>query len=424
MGARRRRAAFLLCLGVWPGLASAQALQERRFEDRQRDPDLAVVERPHPELDPLGVPVGTLILESSADLGLQYDSNIYALDRNAVSDAIVTAGVNLSARSDWSRNALNASASLFRRQYLQEGSESTTDYRLSAAGRLDLERGYLEVSVDTAKLTQSRREVDAPGAADRPIRFHQTGATVIGEVPFGKVTARAGFDWHRYRFDDARTIGGAPLPQDYRNRDVLSALGRVDLALSPQLALYVSASVNSRSYDDSVPTSLDRDSSGFTLEAGADFEITRQLRGHVQAGYLQQEGPYNSWAAKGLSGRGKIEWFLKPVLTVTVEGGRRIEDSAQNDAPAYLRTDFNARADYELLRSVIVSAEAGYSWDKFQGTGERARRPLYAASVRYRMGRNLVYDLRFEHLAQHSSGSDRLRDFRDDRLMLNLRFQR
>ncbi|MCC2975162.1 outer membrane beta-barrel protein [Sphingomonas sp. PL-96] len=420
----RRGAAALLCVAAWPGLAGAQALQDRPFEDRQQDPDLSVVERRHPELDPLGIPLGSFLVEPSIDLGTQYDSNIYALDQDPIDDLIVTAGANLAIRSDWSRNALNASASVSSRQYLQAERESTTDYQLAAGGRLDLERGYLDLSLETAKLTQSRRDVDAPGAADRPIRFHSTGGTLVGEYPFGQVTARAGLDWHRYRFNDAQAISGAPLPQDFRDRDVFSTLARVDYAVSPALALYVDATANRRSYRRLGPAGFDRDSWGFTVEGGADFDITRQVRGHFQAGYLSQEGPNRSWWAKGLSGRGRIEWFAKPVLTITVEGGRRIEDAAQADTPAYLSTDIIARADYELLRSLIVSAEAGYTWDTFQGTGGRAERPQWAGGARYRMGRGAVYELRYEHLGQDSSAASGLRNFRDDRILLTVRFQR
>jgi hypothetical protein len=411
-------------MASWPGTVCAQTLQERPFEDRQHDPDLAVAERPHPELDPLGIRAGSMIVSPSADLGAQYDSNIYASDTNAVSDVIVTAGANVSVRSDWARNAVSAAASISRRQYLKAGSESTTNYLLDAGGRLDLERGYLDAAVDTARLTQSRSDVDAPGSADRPIRYHRTGATLVGEYPFGMVTVRAGLDWHRFRFENARTIVGDPLRQDFRDRDITSALARADLAVSPALSLYVDATANRRSYRDVGTASFDRDSSGFTLEAGADFDITRLVRGHVQAGYLSQQGANSIWSAKGLSGRGKVEWFVHPVLTVTVEGGRQIRDSAQTDTPAYLSTDVIARADYELLRSVIISAEAGYTWDEFQGTGGRARRPQAAASARYRMGRDFVYELRFEHLAQHSPRADGLRNFEDNRLMLMVRFQR
>ena len=418
-----RRAIAVVCITAFPGVLGAQTLQDRPFEDRQHDAALAVAERPHPELDPLGIRAGSMLVRPSVDLGVQYDSNIYALDRNRVSDVIVTAGANVSVRSDWSRNALSAAASISRRQYLKADSESTTNYLLDAGGRIDLERGYLDASVDTARLTQLRTDVDAPGASDRPIRYRRTGAALVGEYPFGMVTVRAGLDWHRFRFEDSRTIAGAPLRQGFRDRDITSALARADLAVSPALSVYVDATANRRAYRNMAGAPFDRDSSGFTLEAGADFDITRQVRGHVQAGYLSQQGANDIWSAKGLSGRGKVEWFIQPVLTLTAEGGRQIRDAAQTDTPAYLSTDINARADYELFRSVIVSAQAGYTWDEFQGTRGRARRPQFGAGARYRMGRNLVYDLRFEHLAQHSPRSDGLRNFRDNRLMFTVRLQ-
>lgn len=417
----RRRAIHLLCVVAWSNAAYAQTLQERPFEDRQRDPDLAVATRSHPELEPLEIRIGTIILDPSLELGVQYDSNIYALERQPVSDVIATIDAVLSARTDWSRHGLTADVALLRRQYVRRDTESTTDYQLNAGGRLDAERGHLDIAADTARHTQARSEVDAPGAAARPIRYQTTGIAAVGEYPFGPLTTRAGIDWHRYRFDDARTIDGTPLPQRFRDRDVVTGLVRADLTINPALALYVSATGNQRTYR---PGSTGRDSAGYTIEAGADFDITRQVRGHVQAGYLSQRGTAGRWTARGVSGRGKVEWFAMPVLTLTVEGGRSVEDSSDTDAAAYLRSDIDLRADYELLRSLILSAEAGYTWDRFQGSDSRARRPRIAASAQYRMGRHLVYQLRYQHLAQHASGVIGLRRFHDDQIMLTVQLRR
>ncbi len=407
---------------MWSTLAPAQVLQELPFRDRNRDPDLSVADRRHPELDALDIRVGSFIAAPSIDAGLQYDSNIYALERNVVGDVVATTGASLQVRSDWTRNSLVAGATIGRRQYLKAGDESTTDWRLNAGGRVDIGGGTLEAVVESARATEARSVVDAPGAADRPVRYQRSGTSLVGERAFGRLTARAGADWHRYAFDDARTVAGAVLPQGYRDRDIVTGLARLDLAVSPALAVYVDGRINRRSYDRSALP--DRDSSGYTIEAGTDFDITRLLRGHVQAGYLSQHGAGGRWVARGVSGRGRVEWFAKPVLTITIEGGRRIEDSAQTDTPAYLSTDIVARADYELLRSLVVTAGASVTWDRFEGVDRRARRLQQSLAARYRMGRRAVIDLGYQRLAQRSPDNSGLRSFADQRVLLSLRLQR
>lgn len=419
---RKRVAAFVIA-AAWSAAAPSQMLQELPFLDRGRNPDLSVAERAHPELDPLEVRLGSFIAAPSVDFGIQHDSNIYALQRNPISDWIITAGAVLAVRSDWQRNEVNAGFAIDRRRYIKADDESTTNYRLDAGGRADVAGGTLDLAAETARVTESRSDVDAPGAADRPIRYNRSGISVSAERPVGRLTARAGADWHRYRFDDAQTVSGTLLRQDYRDRDILTGLARIDAEVSPALALYVDGSVNRRSYNrTSAP--LDRDSSGYTIEGGADFDITRLLRGHVQAGYLSQNGKAQEWSAKGISGRGRIEWFARPVLTVTVEGGRSIQDSAQTDTPAYLSTDISARADYELLRSLIITVSGGYTWDRFEGVDRRARRAQLGLGVRYRMGRHAVCDLNYQRLSQRSPNADGLRSFADSRFLLSVRLQR
>ncbi|MGU3316926.1 outer membrane beta-barrel protein [Sphingomonas sp. M6A6_1c] len=409
---------------AWSGLTHAQAIQELPFRDRGRDPDLSVADRLHPELVPSNVRLGSFVATPSLDLGIQHDSNIYALERDPVADVIATASGAFAIRSDWRRHSADLSASISQRQYFKADSESTTDWRLNAGGRLDVDGGTLAAMLDGARQTEARSVVDAPGAADRPVRYHRTGGSLIGERPFGDLTARIGGDWHRYRFEDARTTEGIPLQQSFRNRDIASGFARLDLAVSPAFAVYLDGTVNRRSYGNHARGLLDRDSTGYTIEAGTDFDITRLMRGHVQGGYLSQRGAARRWVARGISGRGRVEWFPKPVLTVTVEGGRRIEDSAQTDTPAYLTTDVAARLDFELLRSLILTCGGSYTWDTFQGLDRRARRSQMSVGARYRMGRRATWDLGYQRLDQHAPLTSGLRNFTDGRLILSVRLQR
>lgn len=415
-------------VGRWGTAALAVALatpagaQERDYYPRDRS--VSVSERPHPELDPLGFPLGSFVMLPGVTTGITFDDNIYALPDHVRSDGIALFAADVAIKSTWSRNAASFRADVTRNQYLGAGSQSTTDYDLGADGRLDMGDGDISASIATARLTQSRTDVDAQGAAARPIRFQRSLATVDVAQEFGRVRLQGGVDWRRYRFDDAFTVAGQRLPQGFRDRDVTAERLRADYAMSPSLSLYVDGSVNQRSYDIRPAGAPARDSHGYTIEAGTDFDITNLVRGHVQLGYLSQDGRSGLWSAHGLSGRGKVEWFATPLLTVTIEGARTIEDSAELDTPAYRSTSVDVHADYELLRSLVVSATGGVEWDRFQATGQRARRTRASLSARYRIGRNIVVDGAFQHLGQAVSQAPGLSRFADNRLLLTLRFQK
>lgn len=403
-------------------LATSAGGQERDYYPRDRS--VSVSERPHPELEPLGIPLGGFVLLPSATAEIAYDDNVYALPDRGPSDEIATFATGIDIKSTWSRNAASLRADVTRNQYLRAGNQSTTDYDLGADGRLDMGDGYVGASAATARLTQSRTDVDAQSAAARPIRYQRSLATVDAEQEFGRARLQGGVEWRRYRFDDAFTVAGQRLPQAFRDRDVFAERLRADYAISPALAIYIEGSVNQRSYDIRPAGAPARDSHGYTIEAGTDFDITNLVRGHVQLGYLSQDARSGLWSAHGLSGRGTVEWFATPLVTVTIEGTRTIEDSAELDTPAYRATSIDLRADYELLRSVVVSATGGLEWDRFQTTGQRARRTRASLSARYRIGRNIVVDGAYQHLSQAVSGAPGLIRFADNRLMLTLRFQK
>lgn len=405
-------------------MIATPALAQVQRDYYPRDRTLSVTERPHPELDPLGLPLGSFVLWPTATAGIIYDDNIYALPHGGPSDEIGTLAADFDLKSTWSRNAVGLHGGIQRNAYFRHGSESSTDYDLGADGRLDVGNGNIALAAETARFTQSRSDVDAPNAAVKPIRYNRSLAMIDAEQELGRIRLAGGAQWRRYRFDDAFTAAGQRLDQTFRNRDVTTEQLKVDYALSPRIALYVEGSANQRSYDIRPVGAPARDSHGYTIEGGADFDITNLVRGHVQLGYLSQTGKSGLWSAHGLSGRGKVEWFATPLVTVTIEGAREIEDSAEFDTPAYRSTSITARADYELLRSLILNASAGLEWDHFQATGQRARRTKAEIGARYRIGRNIVLDGALQHLSQGASGAPGLTRFSDNRLMLTLRFQK
>ena len=406
------------CLVAMPTTAQT----ERDYYPRDRT--LSVTERPHPEFEPLGLPVGSFLILPSITTGITYDDNIYAQRRDETGDWIATIGADVAVKSTWSRNAASLHGGVVRNQYLGAGSQSTTDYDLGADGRLDVGDGNVALSAETARFTQSRSDVDAPNAAVRPIRYDRSLVSAGGEQELGRVRVAATLDWRRYRFDDGHTATGLLLDQSFRNRDVTGEDVRVDYALSPRIALYIDGAANQRSYEVVPIGGPPRDSHGYTIEAGADFDITNLVRGHIQLGYLSQRGQSGIWSASGFSGRGKVEWFATPLITVTLAAGHTIEDSAELDTPAYLSTSADATIDYELLRNLIITARGKIEWDRFQATDQRARRTRESLGARYRMGRNVVLDAQYEHLSQSPSGVPGIRGFDDNRLMVTLRLQK
>ena len=70
----------------------------------------SVLERPKPELDPLGVRAGSFLIFPKIELGTAYDDNVFATENNEEGDFLFQVLPTVTVQSDFSRHALKFSA--------------------------------------------------------------------------------------------------------------------------------------------------------------------------------------------------------------------------------------------------------------------------------------------------------------------------
>jgi hypothetical protein len=191
------------------------------------------------------------------------------------------------------------------------------------------------------------------------------------------------------------------------------------------VALFVSAQVNARRYDDMPPlASFDRDSSGYETTVGADFDITRLVRGQVQVGYLNQN--YASSAFHTVSGpvvHAQVAYYFSGLTTFTVTADRQVIDAVDPVAVSFLQTRGGLQVDHELLRNVILSGRFSYETDNFTGEQRDDRRASASGSVTYLLNRHLGLTGEYSFLNEDSSGAARISSYVVNVVSLSLVFQ-
>ena len=166
---------------------------------------------------------------------------------------------------------------------------------------------------------------------------------------------------------------------------------------------------------------VDRDSSGYEIAGGVDFDLSRLARGRLQVGYLHQD--WSDPRIKSVSTasiRARLEYYPSQLITLSALASRDLYDSQLADAPAYLDTSAVVRADYELLRNLILSAEAGYEVANFRGIDRKDRRVTLAAGGTYLVSRHVTLRFQYIHLDQQSRGTRASLDYDNDRAYLSL----
>jgi hypothetical protein len=392
-----------------------------------RDNNISVLERPRPDYEALGIHAGGFIVYPRLTESAVYDDNIFATSGGfQKSDEIFQTSPELAVKSNWSRHELNFLAHGVFNNYLTHHNEDTTDYGVAIDGRLDVvRRSNLFGGASYDLLTEARTDPNAPRAAAKPIVYN------LGQVNFGgvheinRLRLKGVVTYSDYSYQNNTTTSGTFLRQDDRDYGQTTELARGDYAVSPDTAIFLSATANQVVYRRQPPVAqFDRNSNGYDVDVGANFDITHLIRGEVQVGYLSQS--YSQAGFKpvsGLSFKALVNWFPSELTTVNLKGSRTVQQPVDISASGYISTNVGVSVDHELLRNVILSASTSYTQNAYQGAPRKDDLTSAGVSGTYLLNRNIGLRLRYDYLQLDSSGADHINSYKDNRVTGGLTLQ-
>jgi hypothetical protein len=410
----RRIAPAGLFVLVAPTLALAQSAT---YFDRNNN--VSVLERSRPDYQALGINVAGFQVYPSLTVAPQYNDNIFATP-HAVGDLITVLTPTLEVNSNWSRDAFNLTASATSDFYATHSRQDTTSYQLTGSGRLDiLTQSNVTAGFTVGSFSIPRSAENTFGDTITPIQYGSFGANLGALQTLNRVQFTEGFNYLRTQYQNNTEINGEPVLLDEQDNSQYSVSGQANYAISPAIAVFVSATGNDRVYD--VLTPLNRDSSGFETTVGVNFDITRLVRGQVQVGYLAQYYASTSFhTVSGPAFHAQVEYFPSGLDTITLHLDRSVVDAVDPNAVSFLQSQLGLQLDHELLRNVILSGRAGYETDAY--TGEERNDERTTASVRgtYFINRHLGLTATYSFLNEFSSGTARIPSYRENVVSLSL----
>lgn len=408
-----RLGALLPLAGAGGLLGTAPAHAQSALEA----PDVvAVGARSTPGYEPLGLSAGGFRVMPRLNVAARYDDNIYARSANVVGDAYLALEPSVVARSDWSRHSLTFRADGAVRRYATITSENSERYHLSVDGRLDLTQGTnLTAGGGHDRQVETRGTLGDPFNGGRPIVFYQDNLRGGAQVEFNRLQLQGTITASHFDYRDA-AIDTSRFDQDYRDHWSELASLRIGYELSPILTTFVRGTRNWMLYG-SDRTGIDRSSRGASVEAGVQFGITQLLSGQVSAGYITQSfraAVYPDF--HGLDYEARLIWNPTTLVTATFSAGRRVADTGLANAGATISSTIEARADYELLRNVIIGLRVQNVRDNYRGIDRRDSRFTERIGIRYALNRLLGVTAFYQRTDQVSSGSDRPRSYQENQL--------
>ena len=391
--------------------------------DRGRN--ISVRERPRPDYQAEGIHAGGFMIYPKVSVSGAYDDNIFAVHTGRVGDFIFNVSPEVDFQSTWSREALTGYARLSQDVYAKNSSENATQYGAGAAGKLEFGRADLTGGVDYARDVLPRAVSNNFGFSVHPLQYDYTELHAQLADDLTRVRLSVRVDDQIYDYKNGVTSTGAVVFDQDQNRNVATLTGKAELAVSPDAAFFLTAAGNWRDYELAPPVvAFTRNSTGYEVDAGANFDLTHLIRGEVQIGYLQQS--YESPLFKpieGPSARVQLEWFPTQLTTVTVLGLRTVGDSGVPNSAGYLTTNGSIQVDHELRRNVILTANAWFGYDQYNGIIRNDTRSGFGLSADWLLTRHVGVTFAYTYANQSSAGANAGPSFYDNRGSITLILQ-
>jgi hypothetical protein len=386
-----------------------------------RDENLAVLDRGHPEWDPIGVRAGEFIILPAIRIQGAYGDNVFATSTAPRADGYLEVEPRIAIESDWNQNAISLKANGVFQRYATYGNLDNNQYSVVADGVLNV---HHDLTI-TGDIGQGRSLI--PRIADAyaqfsvtPLLYDETSATVQAVQTFNYVKLTATGVFADVNYENGLTPKGLVLDQSFQNRTTYVGTLRADVALSYAVAVFVQETVGHSRLQNYL-----RDHDDTETLIGPNFEIARLVTAEFGLGYLTST--YASPSAKSIDSftwRGMISYFPTELLTAKLTARQVVIDSGLPSSPTYLSRQGQLEADYELLRNLVIIGSVQGVWNKYQVIDRRDI--LFGATLqaKYKISHGLALDLSFTRQQRFSSGAQAGPGFGEDVAALGVTVQR
>lgn len=388
----------------------------------------SVANRPRPELDPLGIPVGAFRFLPEIRIGAEVDDNVLKSENDRRADIAMVAAPTFLLATDAPDKEIRllVDAEIYR--YAAETSEDRENFGVEASGRFGL-AAPVEIAAEAGyrRRHEARFSPDVGGAAN-PVRFDTASAAVSAARRFGAAGVAAQARVDRFDFADARDAATANnINNDDRDRTVWRLAGQAGYGRAEGLGGFVRLEGAVSDYDDAFDDNgFARDSEGLGFSIGAAADLTGVTTVQAQVGfrgqYYDDDGParLNDAAVEALLLSFAINTNVTALTSVYANARRDVFETTLSFSPGGVVTRVEIGADHELLRNLLLSARLGGRMFDFDGIDREDYGVFFRFGAVYSIDRSFVLEAGFEHETVQSTGSEGGVDASVNRVMLRL----
>ncbi|RCK54058.1 hypothetical protein TH25_01555 [Thalassospira profundimaris] len=375
------------------------------------NPDQAVTQRTPEGYEPNGIPVGSFRLYPKVEAAEEYNDNIYKSNTNEKDDYITKISPGLQLRSNWNRHFLQFEASSEFGIYADSSDDNYTDYNLRATGRADATEA-LKFNADARlqHLHEERGGDDVPANAKEPVEYDKLTGVIGGTYKPNRFSVGLTGTVDDYNYDSNENINGTTTSNDGRDRTETKGEVRFGYEIQNGYEAFIKSSVNDRNYDKTATSGpnvgVNRDSSGYKVQAGIAIDLDRLIRADLGVGWMEQD--YDNPSLKdvdGYSADARIRWNITELTTLRALASRTINETTTNGASSTVGTALGVGVDHELMRNLILNADAKYYNSDYQGISREDDKYTYSVGADYKLNRNLYGGVKLTHETRNSDNA-------------------
>jgi hypothetical protein len=355
---------------------------------------------------PDGIDLGSYLLYLTLGGGTTYDDNIYALRDNRVSDFRNEGSASVALISRLPRHLFNVYLDGKYVSYADHEDDNYLDGGALAELRLDIDHGHaLGARLSSTYEHEGHLSPETPLDARERVPVLTNEARIALTRDQGRLGANVGLDFTDYDYSDVEAFDGSLIDQDFRDMTSYGAYLGLNYRFSPGYKLLASVRAGREIYDDADAAS--RNATLYEGKLGLAFELSPLWKAYLSAGYGLADYDSSGREAFGaLIYDGKLEWLASPLLTFTLTAGQSIDEASFGNEGAVLETRVDLKAEYEVLRNLMLFGSAGYERADI-GSASRID-DVYIGNIgaEYTINKNLLFTVGYEHEERYSTDPD------------------
>lgn len=419
-----------LMLGACGG-GAAQAQMSRAVLDTGIPFDLpqteqvTVLQRPHPELDPLGVRAGAFLVFPQIDIAANATNNVFGATDDGVSDGYAILAPKLDARSDWSRHQLSAHARGNFRRYLDNPIKNENGYDVGVDARLDIVGdSNLRAAINADRIYINQFSGDFPQFAAASVPLDRQVSSLRGTWAINRLQVIGDVNVTKLNYGDTLALNGTLIDQDYLDRTATRLTARAEYNISPATSLFVQGIYVVHDY---ARADFDFDRSGHEMRVigGAAFDLTPLIRTRLGIGYLTRR--YDTAGVGDLNGLAldiQADYLVTQLTTVSLAVRRDVRDAIIRGSPGYIASRLALEVDHELLRNLILIGRGDVEQDDFSRIDRNDTLFHVGASALYTLNRSIVVTPSIDYSKRDSGGEQVGQRFNELRAGISLTLRR